>query len=53
MQNVADAREATRRASRDEHRRLLYVALTRAEERLYIAGFYGAKPPGARTAGLK
>ena len=34
-----------RRAGRDEYRRLLYVALTRAEERLYIAGFHGAKPP--------
>ncbi len=44
---VADAREAMRRAGRDEYRRLLYVALTRAEERLYIAGFHGAKPPAA------
>ena len=29
----------------EEYRRLLYVALTRAEERLYIAGFHGAKGP--------
>ena len=40
---VAQAREALREAARDEHRRLLYVALTRAEERLYIAGFHGVK----------
>ena len=41
--------------SRDDHRqeqlreyqRLLYVALTRAEERLYIGGFYGKKEPPA------
>jgi ATP-dependent helicase/nuclease subunit A len=40
---VAQAREALREAARDEHRRLLYVALTRAEERLYIAGFHGPR----------
>ena len=28
-----------------EYRRLFYVALTRAEERLYIAGFYNKKTP--------
>ncbi len=40
---IANARETARKASRDEYRRLLYVALTRAEERLYIAGFYGVR----------
>jgi len=45
---VATAREAMRQAARDEHQRLLYVALTRAEERLYIAGFHGA---GGKAAG--
>jgi ATP-dependent helicase/nuclease subunit A len=44
---AAAAREAMRRASDDEYRRLLYVAMTRAEERLYIAGFYGVRPPAA------
>ena len=44
---VALAREKARAEAEDEHRRLLYVALTRAEERLYIAGFYRAKEPGA------
>ncbi len=29
----------------DEYRRLLYVALTRAEDRLYIAGWQGRNPP--------
>ncbi len=42
---VADARVREREAEREEYRRLLYVALTRAEERLYIGGFHGAKDP--------
>jgi ATP-dependent helicase/nuclease subunit A len=42
---IAAARDAAREAGRDEYRRLLYVALTRAEERLYIAGFHGTRPP--------
>ena len=44
---VADRREATRDAALDEYRRLLYVAMTRAEERLYIAGFHGERGPPA------
>ena len=44
---VAQAREARRRATMREYRRLLYVAMTRAEERLYLSGFFRAKePPG-------
>ncbi|HWU25951.1 MAG TPA: double-strand break repair helicase AddA [Rhizomicrobium sp.] len=35
--------EADRRAQ-EEHRRLLYVALTRARDRLYICGFKGPAP---------
>ena len=44
---VAAARMARREAAGDEYRRLLYVALTRAEERLYIAGHRGGRdcPP--------
>jgi ATP-dependent helicase/nuclease subunit A len=42
---VAAAREAERRATFREYRRLLYVALTRAEERLYLSGFYNTKAP--------
>ncbi|MDJ0447591.1 double-strand break repair helicase AddA [Methylocystis sp. JR02] len=42
---ITAAREAHREAERAEHRRLLYVAMTRAEERLYIAGYHGEKGP--------
>jgi ATP-dependent helicase/nuclease subunit A len=35
------AREAARRRREQEHRRLLYVAMTRAEDRLYVAGWEG------------
>lgn len=35
------AREAAAEKQMEEYRRLLYVALTRAEDRLYIAGFRG------------
>lgn len=31
----------------EEYRRLLYVALTRAEDRLYITGYRGARAPSA------
>ncbi|MGD0720753.1 MAG: double-strand break repair helicase AddA [Roseiarcus sp.] len=40
---VAEARAAAREAAAGEHRRLLYVAMTRAAERLVIAGFHGAR----------
>ncbi len=40
---VAYAREKLRQEAEGEYRRLLYVALTRAEERLYIGGFHGEK----------
>ncbi len=43
---IAAARGKARDAAADEYRRLFYVALTRAEERLYVAGFHGAKGPG-------
>ena len=36
---VTRARDARREAAADEYRRLLYVALTRAQERLYVMGF--------------
>jgi ATP-dependent helicase/nuclease subunit A len=44
---LVDARAAHRAAEEAEHQRLLYVALTRAEERLYIAGFHGVRDPAA------
>ncbi|ACK50377.1 double-strand break repair helicase AddA [Methylocella silvestris BL2] len=42
---AAAARKRLRELAEDEYRRLLYVALTRAEERIYICGFHGAKKP--------
>ncbi len=42
---VTQARAAHRAAETAEYRRLLYVAMTRAEERLYIAGYHGKTPP--------
>lgn len=40
---VRSARAAAERALQEEHRRLLYVALTRARDRLYICGFRNKK----------
>jgi ATP-dependent helicase/nuclease subunit A len=38
---MSDARSVAQQAARDEYRRLLYVAMTRAKERLVIAGTQG------------
>ncbi len=38
---MSDARGAAQQAARDEYRRLLYVAMTRAKERLVIVGTQG------------
>ena len=43
---VAQARVAGSEAAAGEHRRLLYVAMTRAAERLVIAGYHGARGRG-------
>jgi ATP-dependent helicase/nuclease subunit A len=45
---VADARAQAVRAAEDEYRRLLYVAMTRAADRLVVAGARGVNriPPG-------
>ena len=42
---VAAEREEVRAAAAGEHRRLLYVAMTRAAERLIVAGFHGPRGP--------
>ncbi|WP_439814615.1 double-strand break repair helicase AddA [Zavarzinia sp. CC-PAN008] len=42
-------RDAAKAAREAEQRRLLYVALTRAEDRLYIAGFHGRRQPDAQS----
>ena len=38
-------REQAKRRDADEHRRLLYVAMTRAEDRLYVCGWRGERKP--------
>ena len=38
---MAEARARAQKEARDEYRRLLYVAMTRAKERLVIAGTQG------------
>ncbi|AKM09697.1 double-strand break repair helicase AddA [Croceicoccus naphthovorans] len=40
---LAEAQEAAAKAEREEHWRLLYVAMTRAEEALFVAGALPAK----------
>ncbi len=56
---IAAADELTRKAEREEHWRLLYVAMTRAEEALFVGGSLGPKEKEpapdswyARLAGL-
>jgi ATP-dependent helicase/nuclease subunit A len=50
---------ANHEAGLKEYRRLLYVALTRARDRLYVAGWHGKRPPspghwyGLVEAGLR
>jgi ATP-dependent helicase/nuclease subunit A len=43
----AAEREAVRRRQLEEYRRLLYVGLTRAQDRLYICGWETRRPAGA------
>ncbi|GAA4036869.1 double-strand break repair helicase AddA [Parerythrobacter jejuensis] len=40
---VAGAEEEARKADKEEHWRLLYVAMTRAEEALYVGGALGSR----------
>lgn len=42
-------RENARQLADDEYRRLLYVAMTRAEDRLYVGGFYNKRGPTENT----
>src|SRR5690606_32447628 len=42
---VAEARLAARRAAEEEYRRLLYVAMTRAADRLIVCGARGERKP--------
>jgi ATP-dependent helicase/nuclease subunit A len=43
VQAVADARQRARTEAEDEYRRLLYVAMTRAADRLIVAGCEGVR----------
>jgi ATP-dependent helicase/nuclease subunit A len=40
---LADSKAALTQAEREEHNRLLYVAMTRARDRLYVAGWTGQR----------
>ena len=42
---LRDLRARTRAEAGEEYRRLLYVATTRAEERLYVMGYHGTRGP--------
>jgi ATP-dependent helicase/nuclease subunit A len=44
---VQQAKAAVARAEAEERNRLLYVAVTRARDRLYVAGFEGSNAPPA------
>jgi ATP-dependent helicase/nuclease subunit A len=44
---AATERAVAKRRAQEEYRRLLYVALTRAEDRLYICGWQGKTAPPA------
>jgi ATP-dependent helicase/nuclease subunit A len=44
---IGCGQQIAKRAEEEEHRRLLYVALTRARDRLYVAGFEGKKKRGS------
>ncbi len=44
---IKAAKDAEARAEADEYQRLLYVAMTRARDRLYVAGFEGQRGRGA------
>ncbi len=45
LPEVEDARQALKDKQLAEYRRLLYVALTRAEDELYVAGWRGTSEP--------
>ncbi len=48
LRPIAEAKEALKASERRELGRLLYVAMTRARDRLYIAGFHnGSLPEGS------
>jgi len=46
VSRIAEAEEAEKLAERQEHWRLLYVAMTRAEEALFVGGALGTRDKG-------
>ncbi len=46
---LAPVRATRQTLADDEYRRLLYVAMTRAEDRLYVGGFYNKRAPSEST----
>lgn len=46
---LAPVRAMRQELADDEYRRLLYVAMTRAEDRLYVGGFYNKRAPSDNT----
>ncbi len=45
LEAIAAAKGSLKQADRDEYHRLLYVAMTRARDRLYVCGWQGQKDP--------
>jgi ATP-dependent helicase/nuclease subunit A len=45
LEAIAEAKETVRRAEIEEYHRLLYVAMTRARDRLYVCGWQGQREP--------
>jgi ATP-dependent helicase/nuclease subunit A len=43
LEGIDDAKEVLKEADREEYHRLLYVAMTRAQDRLYLCGWQGQK----------
>ncbi|HTW33050.1 MAG TPA: double-strand break repair helicase AddA [Rhizomicrobium sp.] len=48
-ERVRKAKQEADKKAREEHRRLLYVALTRARDRLYVCGFRGKNAPNPHS----
>lgn len=47
LEPITQAKERRRQAELEEYRRLLYVAMTRARDRLYVCGWRGGNKPSA------
>ncbi len=45
LKHIEEAKAVSRKAEREEYHRLLYVAMTRARDRLYVCGWSGKNGP--------